>query len=304
MKAIMLTLFHYSQSIIMLSYRHAFHAGNHADVLKHYVLGLVLAHTTQKAAPFWYVDTHAGAGMYSLTEGYATQNAEHEQGIDKLMSADNLPTLLADFVAQIKSFNSNMNTSINTKHLSFYPGSPLIAQQYLRADDKMRLFELHPNDCKLLIENFKRQGRQVKIELQDGFAGLKAMLPPPPRRAVVLIDPPYEDKQDYQRVVKMIKDSLTRFATGTYMVWYPLLQRPEPNEMINSLMDLNLPNWLHVAMTIHEPSAEGFGMFGSGLFIINPPWTLPNILNETMPVLTKLLALDETAEYVLESHIS
>ncbi len=296
MKAIMLTLYNYSQSIIMLSYRHAFHAGNHADVLKHYVLGLVLAHTTQKAAPFWYIDTHAGAGMYSLTEGYAAQNAEHEQGIDKLMSADNLPASLAEFVAQIKSFNA-------TK-LSFYPGSPLIAQQYLRADDKMRLFELHPNDNKLLIENFKRQGRQVKIELQDGFAGLKALLPPPPRRAVVLIDPPYEDKQDYQRVVKMIKESLARFATGTYIVWYPLLQRPEPNEMIDSLMDLNAPNWLHVAMTTQEPSVEGFGMFGSGLFIINPPWTLPNILNETMPALTKLLALDETAEYVLESHIA
>ena len=292
----MLTILNYSQSIIMLSYRHAFHAGNHADVLKHYVLGLVLAHAAQKPAPFWYVDTHAGAGLYRLTEGYAAQNAEFEQGIEKLIFAENLPAPLAEFVTQIKSFNNNA--------LAFYPGSPLVAQQYLRADDKMRLFELHPNDNKLLVENFKRQGRHVKLEQQDGFAGLKAMLPPPPRRAVVLIDPPYEDKQDYQRVVKIIKESIARFATGTYMVWYPLLQRPEPNEMIDSLMDLNTPNWLHVAMTIQEPSAEGFGMFGSGLFIINPPWTLPKILDETMPVLTKLLALDETAEYVLESHIS
>lgn len=280
----------------MLSYRHAFHAGNHADVLKHYVLGLVLAHTTQKPAPFWYVDTHAGAGLYSLTEGYAAQNAEFEHGIEKLMFAENLPAPLAEFVAQIKSFNTNA--------LEFYPGSPLVAQQYLRADDKMRLFELHPNDNKLLLENFKRQGRQVKIELQDGFAGLKAMLPPPPRRAVVLIDPPYEDKQDYLRVVKTIKESLARFATGTYMVWYPLLQRPEPNEMIDSLIDLDAPNWLHIAMTIQEPSAEGFGMFGSGLFIINPPWTLAKTLQETMPTLTQLLALDDTAEYVLDSHIS
>lgn len=280
----------------MLSYRHAFHAGNHADVLKHYVLGLVLAHTVQKPAPFWYVDTHAGAGLYSLTEGYAAQNAEFELGIEKLMFAENLPAPLAEFVAQIKSFNTNK--------LAFYPGSPLLAQQYLRADDKMRLFELHPNDNQLLLENFKRQGRQVKIDLQDGFAGLKATLPPPPRRAVVLIDPPYEDKQDYLRVVKTIKESLARFATGTYMVWYPLLQRPEPNEMIDSLIELNAPNWLHIAMTIQEPSAEGFGMFGSGLFIINPPWTLAKTLAETMPTLTKLLALDDTAEYVLDSHIS
>lgn len=280
----------------MLSYRHAFHAGNHADVLKHYVLGLVLAHTKQKDKPFWYIDTHAGAGMYSLTEGYATQNAEHEQGIDKLIAAKTLPAPLADFVAEIKSFN------IDT--LNLYPGSPTIAQYFLRADDKMRLFELHPNDYKLLIENFKGQGRQVKIDMLDGFAGIKAYLPPPPRRAVVLIDPPYEDKQDYQRVVKMIKDSLTRFATGTYIIWYPLLQRPEPAEMISDLMDLNVPNWLHVAMTIQEPSAEGFGMHGSGLFIINPPWTLPNILAETMPVLTQLLALDDAASYELESQIA
>lgn len=194
----------------MLSYRHAFHAGNHADVLKHYVLGLVLDYINQKDKPYWYIDTHAGAGMYSLTEGYATQNTEFEQGIAKLMAANNLPKPLANFVAQIKRFNTNT--------LDFYPGSPMVAQDFLRADDKMRLFELHPSDCKLLIENFRGQGKQVKIEMQDGFTGIKACLPPPSRRAAVLIDPPYEDKQDYQRVVSMIKDSLTRFATGTYMV--------------------------------------------------------------------------------------
>ena len=182
----------------MLSYRHAFHAGNHADVLKHYVLTLVLDYMKQKDKSFWYIDTHAGAGLYSLTNGYATQNAEFEQGIAKLMAAQHLPQPLADFVALIKSHNSNANA------LQFYPGSPIIAQDFLRADDKMRLFELHPNDCKLLIENFRGQGKQVKIEMQDGFNGIKACLPPPPRRAVILIDPPYENKQDYQHVVDAI----------------------------------------------------------------------------------------------------
>lgn len=280
----------------MLSYRHAFHAGNHADVLKHYVLGLVLDYMNQKDKPYWYIDTHAGAGMYSLTEGYATQNGEFEQGISKLISADNLPQPLADFVAHIKRFNTNT--------LDFYPGSPMVAQDFLRADDKMRLFELHPSDCKLLIENFRGQGKQVKVEMQNGFSGIKSCLPPPPRRAAVLIDPPYEDKQDYQYVVNMIKECLTRFATGTYMIWYPILQRPEPSEMIEDLMHLDLPNWLHVEMTIHTPSIEGFGMHGSGLFIVNPPWTLPNILNETMPVLTQLLALDDTANYTLNYKIA
>lgn len=280
----------------MLSYRHAFHAGNHADVLKHYVLGLALDYMNQKDKPYWYIDTHAGAGLYSLTEGYATQNAEFEQGIAKLMSADNLPKPLADFVAQIKRFNTNT--------LEFYPGSPMVAQDFLRADDKMRLFELHPSDCKLLIENFRGQGKQVKIEMQNGFSGIKACLPPPPRRAVVLIDPPYEDKQDYQYVINMIKDSLTRFATGTYIVWYPILQRPEPIDMIKNLMHLDMPNWLHVSMSIQEPSLEGFGMHGSGLFIVNPPWTLQKILEETMPVLTQLLALDDSADFHLSCQIA
>lgn len=282
----------------MLSYRHAFHAGNHADVLKHYVLTLVLDYMKQKDKSFWYIDTHAGAGLYSLTNGYATQNAEFEQGIAKLMAAQHLPQPLADFVALIKSHNSNANA------LQFYPGSPIIAQDFLRADDKMRLFELHPNDCKLLIENFRGQGKQVKIEMQDGFNGIKACLPPPPRRAVILIDPPYENKQDYQHVVDAIKDSLKRFATGTYMIWYPILQRPEPDDMIEQLHRLNLPNWLHVAMTIQAPAAEGFGMHGSGLFIINPPWSLPKVLTETMPILTNLLALDASADFFVDSKIA
>jgi 23S rRNA (adenine2030-N6)-methyltransferase len=282
----------------MLSYRHAFHAGNHADVLKHYVLTLVLDYMKQKDKSFWYIDTHAGAGLYSLTNGYATQNAEFEQGIAKLMAAQHLPQPLADFVALIKSHNSNANA------LQFYPGSPIIAQDFLRADDKMRLFELHPNDCKLLIENFRGQGKQVKIEMQDGFNGIKACLPPPPRRAVILIDPPYENKQDYQHVVDAIKDSLKRFATGTYMIWYPILQRPEPDDMIEQLHRLNLPNWLHVAMTIQAPAAEGFGMHGSGLFIINPPWSLPKVLTETMPILTNLLALDASSDFFVDSKIA
>ncbi len=280
----------------MLSYRHAFHAGNHADVLKHYVLGLVLAYTVQKDKPYWYIDTHAGAGMYSLREGYATQNAEFEEGISKLISAQNLPQPLADFVAQIQSFNNG--------DLSLYPGSPSIAERYLRADDRMRLFELHPNDFKILSENFSGLGKQIKIEMQNGFAGIKACLPPATRRAVVLIDPPYEDKQDYQYVVNCIRDSLKRFPTGTYMVWYPILQREEPDAMIVSLKALNVPDWLHVTMSIHAPSAEGFGMHGSGLFIINPPWTLPKTLAETMPVLTALLALDDSAHFTLDSQIS
>ena len=279
----------------MLSYRHVFHAGNHADVLKHYVFSLVLDYMNLKPKPYWVIDTHAGAGMYMLDSVFAQKNTEFEDGIARLMVAKNLPESLAGFVELIKSFN--------TDGLSLYPGSPKIAEYCLRANDKLRLFELHPSDCKLLIENFRGQGKQTRIELLDGFAGIKACLPPPIKRAVVLIDPPYELKDDYQRVVDCVKDSLKRFATGTYIVWYPLLQRPEPAEMISQLSHLNT-DWLQLEMTVQAANIDGYGMHGSGMFIVNPPYTLPKILEDTMPVLTQLLALDVTANFSLNQRSS
>lgn len=280
----------------MLSYRHAFHAGNHADVLKHYVFSLVLAYMNQKPKPYWVIDTHAGTGMYALKSEFAQKNAEFENGIARLFVTENLPESLHDFADLIKKFNEN-------NVLNFYPGSPKIAESFLRQDDKLRLFELHPSDCKLLLENFSHKGRQTKIEMQDGFAGITACLPPPTKRAVVLIDPPYELKDDYNRVVDCIKNSLKRFATGTYLVWYPLLQRPEPAEMVRELMTLNT-DFLQVEMMVQAPSLDGYGMHGSGIFIVNPPYTLPKILAETMPILTQLLALDETADFLIKHKIA
>jgi 23S rRNA (adenine2030-N6)-methyltransferase len=278
----------------MLSYRHAFHAGNHADVLKHYVFSLVLGYFNQKEKPYWVIDTHAGAGMYALNSEFAQKNAEFENGIARLFAAENLPESLADFVKVIKSFNENNG-------LNFYPGSPKIAEHYLRVDDKLRLFELHPSDFKILAQHFK--SRQTKIDLQDGFAGIKSCLPPPTKRCVVLIDPPYEKKDDYLRVADCIKDSLRRFATGSYLVWYPLLQRPEPADMLHDLMALNT-DYLQVEMSVQMPNADGFGMHGSGLFIINPPYILPKTLEEALPILTQVLAQDETADFLLKYQIS
>ena len=281
----------------MLSYRHAFHAGNHADVLKHYLFSLVLDYFNQKNTTYWVIDTHAGAGVYALNSEFAQKNAEFETGIKRLFDAKNLPESLEHFVKIIKEFNKN-------NELNLYPGSPKVAESYLRADDKLRLFELHPSDCKLLIENFKGKGRQTKIEMQDGFAGIKACLPPPSKRAVVLIDPPYELKEDYQRVVDCIKENLSRFATGSYLIWYPLLQRAEPLAMVDALKKLHPNNWLNVSLSIEAPNADGFGMFGSGMFIINPPWTLPKILAETMPILCDTLAMDKSANFTLSQNIS
>ena len=280
----------------MLSYRHAFHAGNHADVLKHYVFSLVLAYMNQKPKPYWVIDTHAGAGMYALKSEFAQKNVEFANGIARLFAANNLPDSLNDFVKLIKSFNEN-------NVLNFYPGSPKIAENFLRQDDKLRLFELHPSDCKLMMENFSHKGRQTKIAMQDGFTGISACLPPPTKRGVVLIDPPYELKEDYGRVVDCIADSLKRFATGTYIVWYPLLQRPEPAAMLRELIALNA-DFCQVEMTVQAPSLDGYGMHGSGIFIVNPPYTLPNILDETLPVLTRLLELDDSAHSSIVSKIN
>ena len=280
----------------MLSYRHAFHAGNHADVLKHHVFSLVLAYMNQKPAPYWVIDTHAGAGIYALRGEFAQKNAEFEDGIARLFTAQHLPDSLQDFVALINSFNEN-------KPLNFYPGSPKIAEIFLRPDDKLRLFELHPSDYKLLDENFSHKNRQTKIEQQDGFAGIKACLPPPTKRGVVLIDPPYELKDDYGRVVDCIKDSLKRFSTGTYIIWYPLLQRLEPAAMVRELTALST-DFLQVELMVQAPNIDGFGMHGSGLFIVNPPYTLPKVLAETMPILTQLLALDESANFLIQHKIT
>ena len=277
----------------MLSYRHAFHAGNHADVLKHLIEVQLLRYLAQKEKPFWYIDTHAGAGCYTLDTGYATQNAEYESGIARLWQRTDAPTPLAEYLTLIKKFNPD-----NT--LKLYPGSPLIAQEMLRGQDASRLFELHPSDHEILQENFSGYGSRMLMQQSDGFGALKALLPPPPRRALILIDPPYEEKQDYQRVVSALREGLKRFANGIYAVWYPQLQRAESRQLPEQLKQLEVKSWLHVALNVSAPSAEGFGMHGSGMFILNPPWTLHRELTEVMPYLVKVLGQDEGAEFSLE----
>jgi 23S rRNA (adenine2030-N6)-methyltransferase len=277
----------------MLSYRHAFHAGNHADVLKHFIEVQLLHYLAQKDKPFWYIDTHAGAGCYSLESSYATQNAEYESGIARLWERDDLPVPLAEYVALVKRINPD-------GQLKLYPGSPLVALELLREQDKMRLFELHPTDSEILQQNFSMHGSQVLMRIADGFGALKALLPPPPRRALVLIDPPYEDKQDYQRVVSALREGLKRFASGVYAVWYPQLQRAEARQLPEQLKQLPMKSWLHVTLSVQAPSEDGFGMHGSGMFILNPPWLLHGVLQETMPYLVTHLGQDEHATFILE----
>lgn len=278
----------------MLSYRHAFHAGNHADVLKHFVEMQLLIHLAQKDKAFWYIDTHAGAGCYALDSGYATQNAEYTSGIARLWERDDLPAPLEVYVELVKSFNPD-------GLLKLYPGSPLLAQKLLRQQDRMHLFEIHPADSMLLQKNFAGQNKRVRIQTTDGFKAMKALLPPLPKRALVLMDPPYEDKQDYQRVLSALAEGLKRFATGMYALWYPQLLRPETRQLPEKLKLLPSKSWLHVALSVRGPETEE-GMRGSGMFVINPPWWLKETLQQVMPCLVKILGQDDQADFVLEYH--
>lgn len=278
----------------MLSYRHAYHAGNHADVLKHLILLQIGHYLGEKPAPFWIVDTHAGAGRYTLDSVHASKLAEWKDGIGKLWQAKGLPPALADYVDFVRELNPD-------GQLRHYPGSPWLARQVLRDSDRLRLYELHSTDVKLLQECFRGAGRQVTITAGDGFAGLKAILPPPTRRALVLIDPSYETRDDYANVVKGLQEALKRFATGTYALWYPLLTKPESRKLPERLKGLGAANWLHATLEVHAPTKDGFGMHGSGMFVINPPWTLEKKLHETLPRLTETLAQGDGARFVLES---
>jgi 23S rRNA (adenine2030-N6)-methyltransferase len=278
----------------MLSYRHAYHAGNHADVLKHLVLVAIGRHLGQKPAPFWIVDTHAGAGRYALESAHAQKLGEWRDGIGRLWSIPDLPALAADYVELVRALNPD-------GQLRHYPGSPWLARQLLRDGDRLRLFEMHSTDLRLLQECFAGSGRAVSIAGGDGFAGLKAILPPPPRRGLVLIDPSYETRADYAAVPRALQEGLKRFATGTYAVWYPLLAKPEARQLPERLKDAGGAGWLDVTLTVKAPARDGIGMHGSGMFVVNPPWTLEKALHETLPALAGLLAQGDGAHWNLES---
>ncbi len=283
----------------MLSYRHAFHAGNHADMLKHLCLYLVQDYFNQKDKPYWYIDTHAGTGLYHLKSTEANKVGEYADGIARLREhKDSLPTPL-------KAFIEHVNSTLPEPHQDFYCGSPWLAASLLRATDKMRLFELHPKDAEHLINNIRETAVQKRtiIKNANGFDGLIALLPPATRRAVVLIDPPYEVKTDYQQVYKTLQDALKRFAEGCYMVWYPVLSREESRTFPDLMKKLCPDNYLSVQLHVQGARDDGFGMHGSGMWIINPPYTLAKTLEELMPVLCETLAQDNQAHYQMNYKI-
>jgi 23S rRNA (adenine2030-N6)-methyltransferase len=279
----------------MLAYRHAFHAGNHADVLKHLVLALVLRHMNDKDKGWRYVDTHAGAGGYSLEGAYANKRAEYADGIGRLWGRDDLPGPVADYVALVKAFNDG-------PALRQVPGSPAIAQALRRPQDELHLYELHPTEHKILV-SWLGDEPGVRVTLGDGFAALKRELPPPTRRGVVLIDPPYERKTDYAQVLAAVREALARFADGSVIVWLPQLQLLESARLPQRLKAAAAPakkGWLHARLTVARADARGFGLLGSSVFVLNPPHTLKPALAPVLPWLAEAMAQVERPQWALE----
>lgn len=274
----------------MLSYRHSYHAGNHADVLKHCVQSLILEALKGKDKAFVYHDTHSGAGRYDLNDEHAEKTGEYVDGIGRLWGED-CPQVLHPYLKAVKALNPNGN-------LRYYPGSPLLAGALVRPQDRMMLTELHPSDHPRLVQEFAGD-RRVRIAREDGYQCLKANLPPKERRGVVLIDPPYELKDEYRDLVKGVQEAAKRWATGTYALWYPVVFRKDIEFVERRLKASGIRKILKIELRVKGDNAER-GMTGSGMIVINPPWKLESQMAELLPYLKDKLAQSPQAGYTLE----
>ncbi|MCC6208449.1 MAG: 23S rRNA (adenine(2030)-N(6))-methyltransferase RlmJ [Gammaproteobacteria bacterium] len=272
----------------MLSYRHAFHAGNFADVLKHLVLDRILAHLAKKDKPFFCLDTHAGAGGYSLTGDHARKNSEFEDGIGRLWTRDDLPAALADYLAAVREFNPS-------GRLQAYPGSPFFERRWLRAGDRLVLCELHPADL-VRLKSFVDQDRRIKVVRNDGFHECIALMPPRERRGLVLIDPSYEIKTDYRRAIETLTGACRRFETGIFALWYPVIERRRIDSLEQALGQSGIPRIQLFELGV-EPDARARGMTASGMIVINPPWTLRGEMETALPCLADALGRDGGGHY-------
>lgn len=279
----------------MLSYRHSYHAGNHADVLKHIVLTLCINALKEKEKPFLYLDTHSGAGRYLLKSEHSEKTGEYLSGINLLWQQPNIPELLNTYLSVIKGYNP-------FSELKYYPGSPLIAKQLLRQQDKLNLTELHPTDYPLLRQEFSKDKR-AKVLREDGFAQLKSKLPHQFRRGIILIDPSYEIKDDYQIIPKALFEAYKRFATGVYLIWYPVVSRTQTQKMIDSIIKLGIRRISQFELAI-KPDNNQKGMTASGMLVINPPWKLHEQMQTILPWLKNTLNVEKTGSFIAQELVS
>ena len=260
----------------MLSYRHGFHAGNFADLLKHLVLVQIIDYLKTKPAPIRYIDTHAGAGLYDLDSAMSRKTGEFKGGIGALdlaampREANAFCTLLAPFLANNQ-----------------YPGSPLIAARLLRAQDELRLYEMHSTEFRNLSGLFARD-RRVRTLKEDGFGALKSQLPVQNARALILIDPSYELDSDYQRVVTEVAEGMRRMPHAVYGIWYPIVASRNPGHMLKQLAKLGGEKSLRVELSPRENHSAA-GMNATGMFVINPPWLLVRQLQAILDLVSHQL---------------
>ncbi len=255
----------------MLSYRHGYHAGNAADVLKHFILTYVLDYIKKKDKGFIFIDSHAGAGKYLISDPYMQKNKEYLQGIKKILQLKNNNIFLKRYLDLIKSINFNSD-------LKIYPGSCYLAARSLRPNDNLYFFELHPKEFLNLKKNFENDSRVI-IENRDSYQRLNKLLPPKEKRAVILIDPSYELKDEYEKVLEMLSDCYKKFPLGVYIIWYPVLKSKKSEKFIFNVLKKNYKNLSHVEMITDNLNN---GMQGSGLFILNCPWSIENDIKKSL----------------------
>ncbi|MCT4654661.1 MAG: 23S rRNA (adenine(2030)-N(6))-methyltransferase RlmJ [Cohaesibacter sp.] len=269
-----------------MNYRHIYHAGNFADILKHAILARILLYLQKKDKPYWVLDSHAGIGLYDLESVEAGKTCEWQEGLGRLMGkdADPIPDdvreLLAPYFEQIEQLNPD-------GRLRTYPGSPALIQGMAREQDRHTFIEKHPEDVERLKANIGRD-RNAQIREDDGWVALRSDLPPKERRGVVLVDPPFEEEHEYQRMIHHFQRGFKRWATGTYCLWYPIKARRDVEEAVQYLKDMNVPNILRAELVINKLDTAK-RLNGTGLFIINPPYVLHQELQILLPFLAKRL---------------
>jgi len=276
-----------------VNYRHAFHAGNHADVLKHATLARLVDYQKRKDKAFRVLDTHAGAGVYDLTGEEAERSPEWREGIARILLADPGPdvaALLSPYLSAVASFNAGADRLLR------YPGSPALVRALMRRQDRLSALELHPADAAALDAHFAGD-RQVRVTRLDGWLALGGHLPPKERRGIVLVDPPFEREGEFDRLVRGLATAHRRFPTGVYLLWYPLKDVDAVANVHARLAGLSIPRILCAELAVQAVDAPGLG--GSGLVLVNPPFTLEEELSTLLPALTAILARDEAAQHRL-----
>ncbi len=266
----------------MLSYQHHYHAGNHADVLKHWLLLECLGYLQQKEKGFDYIDTHAGAGLYDLRSPLAEKTKEYQEGVERLLQE---PVNGMDvYLEQVKPLFA-------TKQ---YPGSAVLVNQLLRPQDRSWLYELHPQTITELKQHCNK--KQTRVRQEDGLKGLISLLPVASRRALVLIDPSYEVKAEYQHVVSTLKIAYPKMPHTLFLLWYPVVDRQRIDQMEAALQRTGIRNICLFELGISDDQVNG-GMTASGMIIINPPWTLKAKADSVLPQLSSALAEDKKSRY-------